>query len=97
MIDHDRLFKELLRTFFLEFIELFLPAVREYLGRTRLNSSTRKSTRTSPPVNATKSIWSSKPASRDRNSSFSSTWSRNLRGGANEGCSANGCSVTSRD
>lgn len=31
MIDHDRLFKELLRTFFLEFIELFLPAMREYL------------------------------------------------------------------
>ncbi|MGH9833789.1 MAG: Rpn family recombination-promoting nuclease/putative transposase [Blastocatellia bacterium] len=31
MIDHDQLFKQLLRTFFLEFIELFLPAVREYL------------------------------------------------------------------
>jgi hypothetical protein len=25
MIDHDRLFKELLSTFFLEFLELFLP------------------------------------------------------------------------
>ncbi len=31
MIDHDRLFKELLRTFFVEFVELFLPAVNEYL------------------------------------------------------------------
>ncbi len=31
MIDHDRLFKELISTFFVEFIELFLPAVREYL------------------------------------------------------------------
>jgi hypothetical protein len=27
MIDHDRLFKELLTTFFVEFIELFFPAV----------------------------------------------------------------------
>jgi predicted transposase/invertase (TIGR01784 family) len=27
MIDHDRLFKELLSTFFLEFLELFVPAV----------------------------------------------------------------------
>jgi hypothetical protein len=27
MIDHDRLFKELLTTFFLEFIELFFPEV----------------------------------------------------------------------
>jgi hypothetical protein len=25
MTDHDRIFKELLRTFFLEFVELFLP------------------------------------------------------------------------
>lgn len=31
MIDHDRLFKELLTTFFVEFLELFLPEVREYL------------------------------------------------------------------
>lgn len=31
MIDHDRLFKELLSTFFLDFIELFLPQVRAYL------------------------------------------------------------------
>jgi hypothetical protein len=27
-IDHDRLFKELLSTFFLEFLELFLPELR---------------------------------------------------------------------
>lgn len=25
MIDHDRLFKELLSTFFIEFLDLFLP------------------------------------------------------------------------
>lgn len=33
MIDHDRLFKELLSTFFSEFIELFLPYVAEYIER----------------------------------------------------------------
>ncbi len=33
MIDHDRLFKELLTTFFVEFIELFLPEVATYLSR----------------------------------------------------------------
>src|SRR5580693_9225523 len=31
MIDHDKLFKELLRAFFLEFIELFYPEVRAYI------------------------------------------------------------------
>ncbi|HKV39609.1 MAG TPA: flagellar assembly protein H, partial [Blastocatellia bacterium] len=31
MIDHDRLFKELISTFFLEFLALFLPQVRAYL------------------------------------------------------------------
>ncbi len=31
MIDHDRLFKELLSTFFVEFIELFFPDVMAYL------------------------------------------------------------------
>jgi len=31
MIDHDRLFKELLTTFFIEFIELFFPTVAGYL------------------------------------------------------------------
>lgn len=30
-MNHDRLFKELISTFFIEFIELFLPQVREYL------------------------------------------------------------------
>ena len=33
MIDHDRLFKELLSTFFVEFIELFLPELAAYLDR----------------------------------------------------------------
>lgn len=33
MIDHDRLFKELLTTFFWEFIEFFLPEVAVYLER----------------------------------------------------------------
>lgn len=31
MIDHDQLFKKLLREFFLEFVELFLPEVHTYL------------------------------------------------------------------
>ena len=31
MIDHDRLFKELLSTFFLEFLDLFFPNVTSYL------------------------------------------------------------------
>ena len=33
MIDDDRLFKELLTTFFVEFIDLFLPEVVTYLER----------------------------------------------------------------
>src|SRR5215471_19666069 len=31
MVDHDRLFKELIGTFFLEFLELFLPKVRSFI------------------------------------------------------------------
>lgn len=31
MIDHDRLFKELIATFFLEFLDLFLPQVRAFV------------------------------------------------------------------
>ena len=34
--DHDRLFKELITTFFVEFIELFLPQVKNYLDPTSL-------------------------------------------------------------
>ncbi|QOV92419.1 DUF4351 domain-containing protein [Humisphaera borealis] len=30
-VDHDRLFKQLLRTFFIEFLDLFLPQVTQYL------------------------------------------------------------------
>ncbi len=37
MIDHDRLFKELLSTFFLDFVELFLPEVLPYLDTSYLN------------------------------------------------------------
>ena len=33
MIDHDRLFKELLTTFFIEFLELFLPEILVYIER----------------------------------------------------------------
>jgi len=33
MTDHDRLFKELLSTFFLEFLDLFLPEVGQYIER----------------------------------------------------------------
>jgi hypothetical protein len=32
-IDHDELFKKLLTTFFVEFIELFLPELAAYLDR----------------------------------------------------------------
>src|SRR6266540_1720195 len=32
-IDHDRLFKELLMTFFVEFVELFLPDMSKYLEK----------------------------------------------------------------
>lgn len=35
-MEHDRLFKELLRTFFYEFLELFLPKVARYVDRTHL-------------------------------------------------------------
>ena len=31
MIDRDRLFKELLSTFFLEFLDLFFPNITSYL------------------------------------------------------------------
>ncbi len=36
MIDHDRLFKELIQTFFWEFIELFLPEVLDYVTKDSL-------------------------------------------------------------
>ncbi len=36
MIDHDRLFKELITTFFGEFVDLFLPDVAAYLERDSL-------------------------------------------------------------
>jgi hypothetical protein len=35
-IDHDQLFKQLLETFFMDFIELFAPALSEYLDLTQL-------------------------------------------------------------
>jgi hypothetical protein len=36
MVNHDQLFKQLLGTFFAEFIELFLPQVSEYLDKTSI-------------------------------------------------------------
>jgi Domain of unknown function (DUF4351) len=36
MTDHDGLFKKLLRTFFVEFVEVFLPDVSQYLDKTSL-------------------------------------------------------------
>jgi hypothetical protein len=36
MIDHDRLFKELIQTFFWEFIELFIPEVLTYVSQESL-------------------------------------------------------------
>ncbi len=34
-IDHDRLFKELISTFFIEFIELFFPQLMDYLDNSQ--------------------------------------------------------------
>ncbi len=42
MIDHDRLFKELIQTFFWEFIELFLPEVLEYVKQDSLTFLTEE-------------------------------------------------------
>jgi hypothetical protein len=36
MIDHDQLFKELIRTFFFEFVELFLPEVTVFMDANSL-------------------------------------------------------------
>lgn len=38
MTDHDQLFKQLITTFFVEFIELFLPQVATYLDPSSLES-----------------------------------------------------------
>ena len=35
-INHDRLFKELITTFFVEFLELFFPEILEYLDETSI-------------------------------------------------------------
>jgi hypothetical protein len=37
MIDHDRLFKELLSTFFVEFLDLFLPQVVSQIDRNSIH------------------------------------------------------------
>ncbi|MBW4689277.1 MAG: hypothetical protein KME40_30340 [Komarekiella atlantica HA4396-MV6] len=37
MIDHDRLFKELLSTFFVEFLDLFLPQVAQEIDRNSIH------------------------------------------------------------
>lgn len=42
MIDHDRLFKELIQTFFWEFIELFLPEVLEYVAQDKVTFLTEE-------------------------------------------------------
>ena len=36
MIDHDRLFKELISTFFVEFIDLFFPQVASEIDRSSI-------------------------------------------------------------
>jgi predicted transposase YdaD len=36
-IDHDRLFKELISTFFVDFIALFFPSILEYLDTNSVN------------------------------------------------------------
>ncbi|ACB52787.1 hypothetical protein cce_3439 [Crocosphaera subtropica ATCC 51142] len=37
MVDHGRLFKELLSTFFIEFIDLFFPQVITYVDKNSIN------------------------------------------------------------
>ena len=42
MIDHDRLFKELLSTFFWDFIQLFLPEVAAYMDPSSITFLTQE-------------------------------------------------------
>ena len=61
-MDHDRLFKELLRTFFVEFLELFLPEVVEYFDRGSIEFLTSDISRNSPVPPASKNArWSAVP------------------------------------
>jgi hypothetical protein len=41
-MDHDRLFKQLLTTFFAEFVELFLPEISGYLDRDSIHFLDKK-------------------------------------------------------
>ncbi|ELR96362.1 hypothetical protein GLO73106DRAFT_00001540 [Gloeocapsa sp. PCC 73106] len=50
MIDHDRLFKELISTFFWEFITLFLPSVSEYVEVERFCSASKSINQVSKPI-----------------------------------------------
>jgi hypothetical protein len=43
-INHDRLFKQLLTTFFVEFLELFFPEVLSYLEQDSINKYNRTKT-----------------------------------------------------
>jgi|GEM_PF-2466122 hypothetical protein len=53
-IDHDRLFKELLSTFFVEFVDLFFPEMAAYLDRDSLTPLDRRCSRTSPRARSTR-------------------------------------------
>lgn len=60
MTDHDRLFKELLSTFFLEFLDLFRPEVGKYIERGSIVFLDKEVLPTSRLVAVTRLTWLSK-------------------------------------
>ena len=53
-MDHDRLFKQLLTTFFVEFIELFLPELSAHLHEILSSFWIKRSSPISPAASGTK-------------------------------------------
>jgi hypothetical protein len=71
MINHDRLFKELLQAFFCEFIDLFLPEVAAYLDRTSVGFVDKEVFTDATAASGAKLIWWRKFASRTPTPAFS--------------------------
>ena len=53
-MDHDRIFKELLKHFFVEFVDAFLPDVAAYLDPTSLEFIDKEVFTDVPPVKSTR-------------------------------------------
>ena len=90
MIDHDRLFKELLTTFFAEFLDLFLPELSGNLDRRSigfLDKEVFTDVPWAPPIGP---ISSPRPSAAGRTPSSSFTWNikRSRRPSSQAGCSA---------